>query len=96
MRFVSIEREISTSLNIGNFESIKPTLRVCGALEEGEDLATARRALDAVLKKEFDIVVLEELRAVSRRREAMATVNMKDPAQVLAGQIAAFKADASR
>lgn len=55
-------------MNVGNYESIQPTLRMVAELDEGEDASAARRELDRVVEAEWSRIVLQELRDVHKRR----------------------------
>lgn len=68
-KVTQIEREISHKINVGDYESIMPTLRMSYELDPGEDPVSARSTLNALMDKEYNKLVLEELRRVNKRRE---------------------------
>jgi len=68
MKIIRIEREICHKLNVANYETIAPTLRMVAEFEESDDPKDARKQLDAVLVAEWNRMALEELRMVHKRR----------------------------
>lgn len=69
MKIVSMEREVSHLINVAKYESIRPTVRVVATVEEGEDYAEVMEALHATVVGEFNLVALQELREVHKRRK---------------------------
>ncbi len=68
MKIIQIEREISYKINVGNYESIMPTLRMVATLEEGEDVLQARRDLDSIIEKEWWGIHNRDVALVNTRR----------------------------
>lgn len=77
-----IEREISHKINLGNFESIQPTIRIVADLEEGDDPAEAKKMLDKAVEEEWIRTALKELRQVVERRRGIEIKDDKSLAQM--------------
>ena len=75
MKITTISREVSHKINIGNYETICPTLRMTAEITEQEDVVNATTKLGKILVLEWTRVVILELRDVVRRRGGSVECN---------------------
>ena len=68
MKVQWIEREINEIVNIGNYESVRPSIRIRAALEEGEDPEIAYHQLSEVARDLFEKAIKEDVEKAMERR----------------------------
>ena len=91
MVIVRIEREISNKLFVGGFETVKPTVRVCGDLAPGDDPAEAFAEIDKVAQELLLIAADEDVRRVTERRSSLSSKWSDDKTGELADSIERMK-----
>lgn len=92
MKLVRIEREISSKVFVGGYETVEPKIRVVGELDSDDNLDEAFKLIDAAAQSMWAAALAEDIAVVSKRRTASSTTWSDDrTASIISQEVPALK-----